>query len=35
MSIYNKNFYDKQEGGSLNSAREILPSVIEVVKPKV
>lgn len=33
MSIYNEKFYDSQEQGSLRSAREILPIVLELINP--
>ncbi len=34
LSIYNKTFYDNQEKGSLNSAKIIVPIVMDIVKPK-
>ena len=34
MSVYNTEFYDNQEKGSLDSARAILPIIIDMIKPK-
>lgn len=34
MSFYNKEFYDSQEKGSLDSAREILPIILRIINPK-
>ena len=34
MSIYDDKFYDTQVKGSLNSAKEILPLIMDIVKPK-
>ena len=32
--IYNKDFYNNQEAGSLRSAKIILPMVLDIIRPK-
>lgn len=34
MTIYNGKFYDNQEKGSLNSAKEILPFIMDILEPQ-
>ena len=35
MTVYNKIFHDNQEKGSLDSARAVVPIVMNIINPKI